>query len=249
MARKKLRNGFVLIWFALFGLQTQICSQAQLSDQQEVDGGANAYFNSDTGEQVIPKIEIRDGKKYYTWPMWNRSKNRKLQVLRERTTHPDAQWWPEAGLGLFMHWGIVSEFKSSGEAWSGRWTQGREDKGVYHPQEKIWAAADTFNPTEYDPDRWMEGASRAGFKYAVLTTKHHDGYALWDSDWALMGVRQSLNGRDLVEPYVEACRKHGLKVGFYYSGMDWYFDRDYMNFSLQNNFSTLNFYFETLYVT
>ena len=235
MARKKLRNRFVLTWFALFGLQTQICSQAQLSDQQEVDGGANAYFNSDTGEQVIPKIEIRDGKKYYTWPMWNRSKNRKLQVLRERTTHPDAQWWPEAGLGLFMHWGIVSEFKSSGEAWSGRWTQGREDKGVYHPQEKIWAAADTFNPTEYDPDRWMEGASRAGFKYAVLTTKHHDGYALWDSDWALMGVRQSLNGRDLVEPYVEACRKHGLKVGFYYSGMDWYFDRDYMNFSLQNN--------------
>ena len=43
------------------------------------------------------------------------------------------------------------------EAWSGRWTQAREDKGVYHPQEKIWAAADTFNPTEYDPDRWMEG--------------------------------------------------------------------------------------------
>ena len=74
MAKKKLRNGFVLIWLTLFSLQTQISSQAQVSDQQEVDGGANVYFNSDTGEQVVPEIEIRDGKKYYTWPMWNRSK-------------------------------------------------------------------------------------------------------------------------------------------------------------------------------
>ena len=71
MAKKKLRNGFVLIWLTLFSLQNQISSQAQVSDQQEVDGGANVYFNSDTGEQVIPEIEIRDGKKYYTWPMWN----------------------------------------------------------------------------------------------------------------------------------------------------------------------------------
>ena len=52
MAKKKLRNGFVLIWLTLFSLQTQISSQAQVSDQQEVDGGANVYFNSDTGEQV-----------------------------------------------------------------------------------------------------------------------------------------------------------------------------------------------------
>ena len=173
----------VLKWLVWMGygalLLPWLGAEGKASDQQAVDGGANAYFDEDTGEQYVPEIEIRDGKKYYTWPMWNQSKNRKLQVLRERTTHPDAQWWPEAGLGLFMHWGIVSEFKSSGEAWSGRWTQGREDKGVYHPQEKIWAAADTFNPTEYDPNRWMEGASRAGFRYAVLTTKHHDGYALW----------------------------------------------------------------------
>ena len=235
MAKKKLRNGFVLIWLTLFSLQTQISSQAQVSDQQEVDGGANVYFNSDTGEQVVPEIEIRDGKKYYTWPMWNRSKNRKLQVLRERTTHPDAQWWPEAGLGLFMHWGIVSEFKSSGEAWSGRWTQAREDKGVYHPQEVFGRPPiPLIQLNTILTVGWRVRAGQGlGMQYSPQV--HHDGYALWDSDWALMGVRQSLNGRDLVEPYVEACRKHGLKVGFYYSGMDWYFDRDYMNFSLQNN--------------
>jgi alpha-L-fucosidase len=212
--------------------QTGLNAGAEPSEQQQVDGSAEAYAGAAMDKAVVPDIEERDGRKYYTWPMWNESKNRKMQVLRERTTHPDAQWWPHAGLGLFMHWGIISEFGPSGEAWSGRWTQAREDKGVFHPQEQLWKAAETFNPVHYDPEKWMAGASRAGFKYAVLTTKHHDGYALWDSDWALMGVRQYLDGRDLIAPYVQACRNNGVKVGFYYSGMDWYFDRDYMNFAV-----------------
>ena len=164
MAKKKLRNGFVLIWLTLFSLQTQISSQAQVSDQQEVDGGANVYFNSDTGEQVVPEIEIRDGKKYYTWPMWNRSKNRKLQVLRERTTHPDAQWWPEAGLGLFMHWGRVSlNLQGSLVRFM---DAGREDKGIYHPQEKIWRLPIPSIQLNTIPTV-DEGASRAGFQYAA----------------------------------------------------------------------------------
>ena len=77
----------------------------------------------------------------------------------------------------------------------------------YFPQEEIWKAAETFNPTNYNADKWMSGASKAGFKYAVLTTKHHDGYVMRDSDWALMGVRQSLDGFDLVKPFVDACEK------------------------------------------
>ena len=187
--------------------QADLKTNAEPSGQQHVDGGAEAYAGTATDEAVVPVIEEKDGRKYYTWPMWNHSKNRKMQVLRERTTHPDAQWWPHAGLGLFMHWGIISEFEPSGEAWSGRWTQAREDKGVFHPQEQLWEAAKTFDPVNYDPEKWMAAASGAGFRYAVLTTKHHDGYALWDSDWALMGVRQYLDGRDLIAPYVQACRK------------------------------------------
>lgn len=208
---------------------------AQESAQQDVDGSATSYTNKHTGEVIVPDIKVVDGKHYYNWPMWNESKNQKLQVRRERTQHSDAQWWPHAGLGIFMHWGIVSEFEPTGEAWAGRWTQAREDKGEFYPQQAIWDAAKTFNPTKYDPEKWMAGAKRAGFKYAVLTTKHHDGYALWDSDWALMGVRQYLGGKDLVAPFVEACRNNDLKVGFYYSGMDWYFIRDYMNFSFDPN--------------
>lgn len=204
---------------------------AKPSAQQYVDGSADSYTNEETGEKIVPKIEVINGKKFYTWPMWNDSKNGKLQLKKERTTHPGAQWWPEAGLGIFMHWGIVSEFEPSGEAWAGRWTQSRADKGDFYPEQMIWDAAKTFNPTKYDPEKWMEAAKKAGFKYAVLTTKHHDGYALWDSDYALQGVRQYLGGRDLVAPFVEACRHNDLKVGFYYSGMDWFFIRDYMNFS------------------
>jgi len=208
---------------------------AQQSQQQDNDGSAESYTSVETGEKVVPRIEERDGKKYFFWPHWHDSKNEKMQVRRERTTHPDAQWWPHAGLGIFMHWGIVSEFEPTGEAWAGRWTQSREDRGEFHPQQAIWNAAKTFNPVKYDPQKWMAGAKRAGFKYSVITTKHHDGYALWDSDWALLGVRQYLDGKCLIAPFVEACRNHGLKVGFYYSGMDWYFDRDFMNFSFDEN--------------
>ncbi|MGJ8641609.1 MAG: alpha-L-fucosidase [Opitutaceae bacterium] len=220
-----------LILPALLGLSLPAQPLAQL----DVDGSALSYTDKQSGEVIVPSVEVRDGKQFYTWPMWNQSKNQKLQVRRERTTHPDAQWWPHAGLGIFMHWGIVSEFEPTGEAWAGRWTQSREDRGEFHPQQEIWDAAKTFNPVNYDPEKWMAGAKRAGFKYAVITTKHHDGYALWDSDWALMGVRQYLDGKCLIDPFVKACRNNGLKVGFYYSGMDWYFDRDYMNFSFDKN--------------
>ena len=200
------------------------------AEQQDDDGSAVAYTDSETGQIYVPSVETKNGKRYYTWPHWDRSKNHKMQLHRERTTHPGAQWWPHAGLGLFLHWGIVSEFEPSGEAWSGRWHKSRADR--FHPQSDIWEAAKTFNPTNFEPDKWMSGARRAGFRYSVLTTKHHDGYALWDSDTALIGVRQYLNGRCLVTPFVEACRKYDVKVGFYYSGMDWFFDREHMNFAL-----------------
>ena len=218
----------LLITILLLGT-LPMTAKAQQSVQKNVDGSAAAYTGA-SGEGFSPKIEVKDGKRFYTWPMWNKSKNRKMQVHRERTAHPGAQWWPHAGLGLFMHWGIVSEFEPSGEAWSGRWREDRVDR--YHPQVDIWAAAKTFDPSNYDPEKWMAGARRAGFRYSVITTKHHDGYALWDSDIALMGVRQSMGGRCLIKPFVEACRNNDMKVGFYYSGMDWYFDRHYMNFAL-----------------
>ncbi len=203
----------------------------QYKPDQSEDGSAETYTNTVTGEKIVPRIEERDGKKYYYWPNFHKWQNWKNQMQNERTQHPDAQWWPEAGLGLFLCWGMPSVFEPNGEGWSGRWSQAREDKGTFYPQTELWASVENWNPEHYDPVKWMKAAARAGFKYSVLTLKHHGGYAIWDSDYALIGVRQSADGRCLVEPWVKACRDNNIKVGFYYSGMDWYFERDYMNFS------------------
>ena len=71
---------------------------------------------------------------------------------------------------------------------------------------------------------------KAGFAYVVLTTKHHDGFAMWPSDQGDFNTKNWMNGRDLIKTFVEACRRHELKVGLYFSGQDWYHDRDYRNF-------------------
>jgi alpha-L-fucosidase len=152
----------------------------------------------------------------------------------EHTTHPEAQWFPKAGLGLFVHWGIASVHGSLDLSWSMMANTGYDAavdfKNKLTPEE-YWRLADRFNPEDYNPDRWLAAAASAGCQYAVLTAMHHDGYTLWPSRFSEIGVQTSLNGRDLVAPFVEACRKHGLKVGIYYSPPDWYFDRQYMSFN------------------
>ena len=137
-----------------------------------------------------------------------------------RTTHADAQWYPDAGLGLFMHWGIHS-VKGVQPSWA--MIKDYPYGGELHPPERYYALAKEFDPQDYDPDLWIAAAAKAGFTYAVLTAKHHDGYALWPTAYGDMSTRQYLDGRDLLEPYVEACRKHGLKVGFYFSPTDWHY--------------------------
>ena len=145
----------------------------------------------------------------------------------ERTTHPDAQWFPDAGFGLFVHWGIHS-VAGIEPSWAMMkncpfqqdfyevlgWSQ-------YLGRDAYYALASRFDPESYDPDEWLRAAAEAGVTYAVLTTKHHDGYALWPSEYGELNTRQHLGGGDLVEPYVAACRRYGLKIGFYYSPPDW----------------------------
>lgn len=141
--------------------------------------------------------------------------------------NPDhsAQWFPKAGFGLFMHWGIHSVdgidpswAMMKGCPWHGN---DREYRFYWEDPSRYYDLAKKFNPIDYDPDLWMAAAQKAGFQYAVLTTKHHDGYALWPTKFGNMNTRVYLNGRDLLRPYVEACRKYGLKVGFYFSPRDW----------------------------
>ena len=133
--------------------------------------------------------------------------------------NPEAQWYPDATLGLFMHWGIHSVVGAQ-PSWDmiANYRYG----GKVSPPDKYYALADQFNPQDYDPGKWLKAAKDAGFTYAVLTTKHHDGYALWPSKYGI-GTKQYMKGRDLLRPYVEACRANGLKVGFYFSPRDWHY--------------------------
>jgi alpha-L-fucosidase len=97
--------------------------------------------------------------------------------------------------------------------------------------DEYWALAKEFNPTNFQPEVWLKKAKAAGFRYAVLTTKHHNGFGLWPSAFGGFNTRNTpMNGRDLVKEFVAGCRAAGLKVGFYFSGPDWHFDRDYMSF-------------------
>ena len=90
--------------------------------------------------------------------------------------------------------------------------------------------AKDFNPKNCDPDTWVKLAKEAGMKYVVFTTRHHDGFAMWPSKYGDFNTKNYLGGRDFVKEFVTACRKYGLKVGLYYSGPDWHFDRDFHNF-------------------
>ena len=138
----------------------------------------------------------------------------------ERARPKESLWFPDGGLGLFMHWGIHS-VKGVQPSWAMIKDYPAGGVPEMHPPERYYAMKKDFHPERYDPDQWMQAAKNAGFTYAVLTAKHHDGYALWPTAFGGLNTRVSMEGRDLLKPYVEACRRHGLRVGFYFSPRDW----------------------------
>jgi len=113
---------------------------------------------------------------------------------------------------MFIHWGLYA-VPARGE-----WVRSVERIS----NEAYQAYFDEFNPTQYDPKSWAKLARQAGMKYAVLTAKHHDGFCLFDSRLTTYKSTNTQCGRDLVREYVEAFRAEGLKVGLYYSLLDWH---------------------------
>ncbi len=145
--------------------------------------------------------------------------------------HPDAQWFPDAGLGLFIHWGIASVGASGDLSWgmlaNKPWKDRTVTPNAYYAQIVGW------KPDRLDYDDMLARAKAAGFTYAVLVAKHHDGFTMWPSAHGDLGAKIPFPGRDLVREFTDACRKHGLKVGLYYSPPDWWFDRRYKSFSMR----------------
>ena len=124
----------------------------------------------------------------------------------------DASWWTDARFGLFIHWGIYAV------AARHEWVKHRERMTDAEYQRYF----DHFDPDLFDPREWAREARAAGMRYFVVTTKHHDGFCLWDSDLTDYKVTNTPWGRDLIGPLVEAFRAEGLRVGFYHSLIDWH---------------------------
>jgi len=122
------------------------------------------------------------------------------------------KWWTEARFGMFIHWGLYA-LPARHE-----WVQSRE-----RITEEAYARYFShFNPDLYNPREWARVARQAGMKYFVVTTKHHEGFCLWDSQLTDFKATRTPCGKDLIKPLVEAMREEGLRVGFYHSLLDWH---------------------------
>jgi alpha-L-fucosidase len=146
-------------------------------------------------------------------------------VFAQKTLTKDErmEWWREARFGMFIHWGVYSVPAGT---WDGRqiggigeWIMNRAKIPVADYQRM----ARQFNPVKYDPDSWVRMAKDAGMKYIVITSKHHDGFALFETKASKWNVVDATDyGKDLLKPLAEACKKYGIKLGFYYSqAQDW----------------------------
>ena len=121
------------------------------------------------------------------------------------------------GLGMFVHWSFDSQLGSV----ISHHMCNASDK---HLDRVINELPKTFNPRDYDPNEWMELAKLAGVKYMVLTTKHHSGFCMWDTKTTDFNIMNTPYAKDTVKMFVDACRAHGIKVGFYFSPEDWIFN-------------------------
>ena len=122
------------------------------------------------------------------------------------------KWWTEARFGMFIHWGTYAL------AARHEWVKNNERI----PDEVYQKYFDNFNPDLYNPQEWARMATAAGMKYFVITTKHHEGFCLWDTPDTDYKATKTPWGKDLIKPLVKAMRDEGIRVGFYYSLLDWH---------------------------
>ena len=133
------------------------------------------------------------------------------------------EWWKDARFGMFIHWGLYAV--PAGE-WNGQQVEGIGEwimNRLNIPIAEYEKFAPQFNPTEFDAEEWVSIAKDAGMKYIVITSKHHDGFALWDSDvteWDIIDATPY--DKDILKQLAEACEAQGITLCFYHSIMDWH---------------------------
>lgn len=142
--------------------------------------------------------------KAQTVPAWAQESKEKKQ---ERLA-----WWTHDRFGMFIHWGIYA-LPARHE-----WVKNYENISDEDYQKYF----DNFDPDMYNPKEWAAKAKKAGMKYVVLTTKHHDGFCLWDTKYTDYKITNTPYKKDILKPFVEAFRQEGIRVGLYYSLIDWH---------------------------
>ncbi|HQR94872.1 MAG TPA: alpha-L-fucosidase, partial [Sediminibacterium sp.] len=143
-------------------------------------------------------------------------------VAQSKVNDPKMQWWRDSKFGMFIHWGIYS-------VPAGKWDKNTNyGEWIMHsakiPRSTYSALAKEFNPTQFNAEEWVKLAKAAGQKYMVITSKHHDGFAMYGSKASAYNIVDATPfKRDILKELADACRKHGMKLGFYYSqAQDWY---------------------------
>ena len=134
---------------------------------------------------------------------------------KETKAEKDARmaWWAESRFGMFIHFGLYATLGRH------EWVQRYEN---IRPEDYEARYMKRFNPDRYDAKEWVSRAKAAGMKYMVLTTKHHEGFCMWDTKTTDYKITNTPFGRDVVREYVDACREAGMRIGFYYSIIDWH---------------------------
>lgn len=146
--------------------------------------------------------------------------------IHETTKQSDArmQWFRDAKFGMFIHWGPCS-VGSKEIGWDRKANRPWDVNGIQTPR-TIDPEYDhyykQFNPTKYNADEWVTFARNSGMKYMVLIAKHHDGFAQFDSKVSEYDIMSSPYAKDIIRAYADACHKHGMKLGIYYSTRDWW---------------------------
>ena len=152
--------------------------------------------------------------------------------LAETPAERDARmaWWREARFGMFIHWGLYAvlagEYKGKRVGGIGEWIMHRAKIPVPEYEKLV----PQFNPVKFDAGRWAQIAADAGMKYMVITSKHHDGFCMFHSKLTDYGIESTPFKRDVMKELAEACRKRGVKFGFYHSIMDWHHPDQNRNF-------------------
>ena len=143
--------------------------------------------------------------------IWTKESN--SQEMTPDANDEKMEWFQEAKLGIFIHWGIYS-VNGIDESWS--------FYNGYISHEDYLKQVDGFSAQNYKPKEWAKLIKASGAKYTVITSKHHDGFALWDTELGnLNAVDQASAKKDVLSPFVKAAKKEGLKLGIYYSLPDW----------------------------